>query len=95
MYYFFRDHYEMTLSDFVILDSVAGKQLACCPFVHRVLFGRESSPSVVHFWNMCGLSKEHCNFHGRRLKFSSYGIDCLRVVWVCPRIVDFSFLEGK
>lgn len=81
--------------DSFVFDSVTGKRLAVCPFFKTVLFSRESSPSVVHLWNLCSLSKEHCDFHGRRLKFSSYGMDSLKVCWVCPKIVDLSFLKGE
>jgi hypothetical protein len=28
------------------------------------------------------------------LKFESFGVDSLRVIWVCPKIVDLSFLKG-
>jgi hypothetical protein len=70
-----------------VLDGVVGKRLADCPYFKRVLFSRECSPSVVHFWNMCDLDKAHCDFHGKRLKFESYGIDSLRVVSICPKVV--------
>ena len=78
----------------VILDRVVGKRLAVCPCVRKVLFSRESCPSLLRSWNMCGLDSAHCDFHGVRLKFEGYGIDSLRVVWVCPKITDLSFLEG-
>lgn len=80
----------------VVFDDTVGKRLAVCPYIKKVLFSRESSPSVFHSWNMCSLSsdKGHCDFHGKRLKFSSYGSGSLRVIWVCPKIVDLSFLRS-
>lgn len=78
----------------VVFNSVVGKRLACCPFFKRVSFSRECSPDVFHLWNLCSLDKSHCGSRGRRLKFASYGVDSLRVVWVCPKIVDLSFLNG-
>lgn len=86
------DHYELSHSESIVLDSVVGKRLAVCPFVVRkALVVPRAFPSC---WNSCSLDRGHCDFHGRRLKFSSYGIDSLRVVWVCPKIVDLSFLRG-
>jgi len=73
-----------------ILKNVVGKQLAVCPHLKSVLFSRESSPSIQRYWNMCGLDKAHCDFHGKRLKFSSYGVDSLRVIWVCPKLCEES-----
>jgi hypothetical protein len=58
-----------------------------------VLFSREASPDVFGSWLMCCLDSSHCGCRGRRLKFASYGIDSLRVIWVCPRLVDLSFLR--
>lgn len=78
----------------VVLDRVVGKQLAVCPFLQKVVFSRECSPAIFHFWNVCSVDKGHCDFDGRRLKFSSYGVDSLRVAWVCPKIRDFSFLRS-
>jgi len=70
----------------IFVDAV-GKRLAVCPYFKSVLFSRESSPSVQRFWNMCDLDKSHCATCGKCLKFESYGIDSLRVVWVCPKVV--------
>ena len=78
----------------IVLDRVVGKRLAVCPHVRKVLFSRESCPSLVRSWNMCSLDSEHCDFRGCRLKFEGYGIDSLRVAWVCPRILDLSFLRS-
>jgi hypothetical protein len=79
----------------VVFDSALGKQLACCPFVRKVLSSRSGSPRSYNVWNVCSLNNDsHCDFDGKRLKFESFGIDSLKVAWVCPRIVDFSFLEG-
>lgn len=77
----------------VVLDAVSGKELAVCPFIKKVLFSRSGFPRSYNFWNLCSLDEGHCDFHGCRLKFSSYGIDSLRVVWVCPKIVDLSLLR--
>jgi hypothetical protein len=78
----------------IVLDGVLGKRLAPCPFVRRKPLSRESSKAFPNCYNLCSLISGHCDFHGRRLKFSSYGIDSLRVSWVCPNIVDLSFLKG-
>jgi hypothetical protein len=88
------DYYELSSSQPVILGNVLGKRLACCPHCRKVLWSRASSPDIFHSTNICDLTKVHCPFRGRRLKFSSYGIDSLRVCWVCPNIVDLSFLRG-
>lgn len=85
----------MSLVKSVVFESSVGKELASCPYLRKVLFSRECSPSVVHTYNLCSLdeSEKHCDYHGCRLKFSSFGIDSLKVTWICPRIVDFSFLK--
>jgi len=46
-----------------VLDRVSARWLVVCSYFKRVLFSRESSPKVQHFWNMCclGLS-ENCWF---------------------------------
>jgi hypothetical protein len=80
--------------DSVILDRVVGKQLALCPYLKRKPLSLESSKAFPNCWNLCSLISDHCDFHGVRLKFSSYGIDSLRISWVCPRIVDLSFLRS-
>jgi len=80
--------------EFIVLDRVVGKRLAPCPYLKRKPLSLESSKAFPNCWNSCSLTSGHCDFHGVRLKFSGYGIDSLRVIWVCPRIVDLSFLEG-
>lgn len=76
----------------LVFDSVVGKGLAICPYLKRVsLSPSKAFPSC---WNGCDLDKGHCDCHGRRLKFSSYGMDSLKVCWICPKIVDLSFLKG-
>jgi hypothetical protein len=69
----------------IFVDAV-GKRLAFCPLLSKVLFSRESSPSIFHSWNKCSVDGKHCTSRGRRLKFSSYGIDSLCVVWICPKV---------
>jgi hypothetical protein len=86
--------WHLNCSECIVFDDVVGKRLAVCPFFKRVLFSRGNSPYSYNCWNMCFLDKGHCGSGGKRLKFASYGVDSLRVVWICPRIVDFSFLEG-
>ena len=76
----------------IILGDAVGKQLAPCPFlVRKALAIAKSFPSC---WDLCSLDKGHCDFHGKRLKFESFGVDSLRVIFVCPKIVDLSFLKG-
>jgi hypothetical protein len=76
----------------LIFDSDKAKELAVCPYLVRMSFvvPRLNSPN---FWNYCSLIKGRCPFRGKRLKFASFGIDSLRVVWCCPRIKDLSFLK--
>jgi len=69
-----------------ILDSASGKRLAECPFLKKVLFNRSSSLDVVHFWNMCSMDNEHCDFHGRKLRFKPC-FSGVRVCWLCPKLV--------
>ena len=83
---------DLNLVESVVFNSVVGKRLAPCPFVRRKPLSQESSKAFPNCWNSCSLDSGHCDFHGVRLKFSSYGIDSLRVSWVCPKIVDLSFL---
>jgi hypothetical protein len=76
-----------------IFPTDTAKDLAVCPFCRRVLWSRESSPDVYRVELVCSLDDGHCVCHGKRLKFASYGIDSLRVIWVCSRIVDLCFLR--
>ena len=78
----------------IVFESVLGKALAVCPDLKKVLFSRESSPSVVGSCNLCSLDSVVCGSRGRRLKFEGYGIDSLRVIWVCPKVTDLSFLRS-
>jgi len=81
---------------FLVLAEDVAKRLASCPYCHKVCFSRASSPSVQCFWLMCDLDRLHCGSRGgRRLKFESFGIDSLRVSWICPKVTDLSFLECK
>jgi hypothetical protein len=78
-----------------IFDRDTGKELACCPFLRQVLSSRVGLPRSYVVWNTCSLDNlSHCSSHGKRLKFSSYSIDSLKVVWVCLKISDLSFLRG-
>lgn len=89
------DQYDLSSADSVVFDSALGKQLAICPFVRRVLSSRVGFPRSYVVWNTCSLNDlAHCDFHGKRLKFESYGIDSLKVIWICERITDLSFLRG-
>jgi len=85
----------MNLTESVILDDVVDKRLAVFPCMRKVLFSRESCPSVVRSWSVCSLDLGHCDFQGFRLKFRDYSVDSLRGIWVCPKIFDLSFLRGK
>jgi hypothetical protein len=74
-----------------IFDSVTGKALAQCSFfVRKALVTPKPAPNC---WNFCSVDNGHCSRRGRKLLFESYGIDSLRVVSICPKIVDFSFLK--
>lgn len=77
-----------------VLDKASAQQLVVCPYFKRVLFSRECSPNVQHFWNMCCLDKGHCDCHGRRLKFKPRfaGVE---VVWLCPKLVGLPDLERE
>jgi hypothetical protein len=77
-----------------VFDRVIGKELARCPFVCKVPLGRVRSTDVDWSWLRCSVDGGHCGFRGCRLKFESFGVDSLRVIWVCPKIVDLSFLKG-
>lgn len=63
-----------------ILDSVVGKRLKVCPYFRKFI-----NIHNIRCWSMCSLDESYCFSRGRRLKFSSYGIDSLRVIWVCPK----------
>jgi hypothetical protein len=75
-----------------IFDSVVGKRLAPCPFLLKIPFSPFGFPDLHYCWNSCTVDSGHCTFHGRRLLFESHGIDSLKVIWVCPKLVDLSFL---
>jgi hypothetical protein len=79
----------------IVLDGVLGRRLASCPYLKRKPLSRDSSKAFPSCWNQCLVTFSHCDFHGVRVKFSGYGIDCLRVIWVCPNIRDVSFLKGE
>lgn len=81
------------LSQSIVLDRAVAKVLVVCPHLRKVLFSRESCPSLLRSWNLCCLDSAHCPSHGVRLKFEGYGIDSLRVISVCSKIKDLSFLE--
>lgn len=68
-----------------VLDRVVGHQLAVCPFLKRALYSRGSSPYVHRACNLCSKDSSICGSRGKRLKFESYGVDSLRVVWVCSK----------
>jgi len=78
----------------VISDRRLAHRLAVCPFCRAVFYSVRGFPRMHRVWNMCSVDEEHCDFHGKRLKFSSYGVDSLRVMWVCPKIVALSVLES-
>lgn len=71
----------------VVLDKASAEQLVVCPYLRKVLFSRGSALDVVRSWNQCFVGGEHCDLHGRWLKFESFGVDSLRVVWQCPRAI--------
>ena len=85
---------DLSLVKSVVFDSDVGKRLARCPFVCKVPLGRVRSSDVDWSWLRCSVDGGHCGFRGRRLRFESFGVDSLRVVWVCPKIVDLSFLRS-
>ena len=76
-----------------VLDSIAAKALAVCPFLKRVLWNRCSSLDIFRLWNLCTLSSQHCPFHGRRYKFRPCFGGC-RIVWACPQIIGLPDLES-
>lgn len=83
---------ETTIEINSVLDNASAQRLVVCPYFKRVLFSRECSPSVVSSWNMCSLTREHCGFHGRRLKFRPCFAG-VRVVWICSMLVGLPDVE--
>jgi len=75
-----------------VLDMASAQRLVVCPYFKRVVFSREWCPNIHHFWKMCCLDKEHCDFHGRRLKFKPCFAG-VRVAWVCPKAIGLPNLE--
>jgi len=79
-----------------ILNWKSAQRLRDCRHLRKVLFSVSGYPLLQRYWNMCSLDGKHCDFRGRRLKFDTRcKIGTLRVVWVCPKIVDLSFLKGE
>jgi len=76
-----------------VLDSIAAKALAVCPFLKRVLWNRCSSLDTFRTWNLCTLSFQHCPFRGLRYKFRPCFGGC-RIVWACPQIIGLPDLES-
>ena len=69
-----------------VLDKVSSERLVICPYHKRVVFSRESSPSVQKYCNLCSLDGEICSVRGRRFKFKPC-FDGVRVSWLCSKLV--------
>ena len=76
----------MTFDEFAVLDKVSVWRLADCCFCKRVLCSRASSPEIQYSWLLCALDREHCDFHGKCVRFK-VRFDGYHVIWRCSKLV--------